>query len=267
MPNMLMIEKLKCTIVSILQLIKVHLQKNSDSNIRDNTTSDFNTNRDQTDDGVGYEVINAKKYHKEQEFNQFESVKDSNLLSRSDNSPVSATDNSNQLKDKANEPVNNIPKHPAASKGKPKVTGSRIPGVKKPSSVSRTNNNLIKEETKRHKGKTPSFGNTNAPLFLNNFMIDADADIVIEQNTPDYRKEELKSERRTFSNKASADLTDKFTAPILSHRDMSRKAGPKNSVTRAGQRPRPLSKKTSPYHNKNTAVGTSTPKPSISGIC
>jgi hypothetical protein len=124
----------------------------------------------------------------------------------------------------------------------------------------------MKEETKKHKGKTPSFGNANSPLFLNNFQIDTEANIVIEPNTAGNRKEETKNERRTFSNKASADLTDKFTSPILSHRGDTRKPAPKKSVTRPGQRPRPLSKKTSPYHNKSAAVGASTPKPTISGI-
>jgi hypothetical protein len=123
----------------------------------------------------------------------------------------------------------------------------------------------MKEETKKHKGKTPSFGNANSPLFLNNFQIDSEANIVAEQNTRESRKEEGKNERRTFSSKGSADLTDKFASPILSHRD-TKKTVPKKSVTRPGQRPRPLSKKTSPYHNKSAAIGASTPKPNVSGI-
>jgi hypothetical protein len=238
--------------------------KNSDANNRVNTTSDANTNREHTDDGVDYEVINAKRYHKETEFNQFDSIKDCNMISRSDNSPVSITEYSSQLRDKPQETVNNIPKHPSTTKNITKQTGSRIPGVKN-NSVSRPNNNLMKEETKKHKGKTPSFGNANSPLFLNNFQIDTEANIVVEQNTRESRKEETKNDRRTFSGKGSADLTDKFTSPILSHRD-TRKTVPKKSVTRPGQRPRPLSKKTSPYHNKSAAASASTPKPSVSGI-
>lgn len=96
---------------------------------------------------------------------------------------------------------------------KSKGANSRIPGVKKPSSVARTNNITRPEETKKHKGKTPSFGNTNPPLFLNNFQIDP-TEIGSDNNTPNYikkeREEEIKADKRTFSKTPSADLTDKF---------------------------------------------------------
>lgn len=242
------------------QLIKAHLLRNSDSQIRDNTTSDFRSNRETTDDGRGYEVINAKEFHKETEFNQFESMKDNTISNKSDNSPMASNKFSNTLKDKSSDKANPIPKHPDShKKAKSKGPTSRIPGVKKPNSVVRTNNIIPQEEGKRHKGKTPSFGNSNAPLFLNNFQIDA-ADISSENNTPSYnKKEEAKTDRRSLNKIPSTELTDKFTAPILSHREM-KKTQPKKP-SKQGYRTRPLSKKASPNVRKHNPIGNYTPKP------
>lgn len=149
---------------------------------------------------------------------------------------------------------------------KSKGANSRIPGVKKPSSVARTNNISRPEETKKHKGKTPSFGNTNPPLFLNNFQIDP-TEIGSDNNTPNYIKkekdEELKADKRTFSKTPSADLTDKFSAPILSHREP--KKNPVKKTAKPLNRTRPLSKKASPKLANSTLVGPHTPKLQSSG--
>jgi hypothetical protein len=101
----------------------------NDAHIGVNTTSDVNTNRENTDDGVDYEVINAKRYHKETEFNQFDSIKDCNMISMGDNSPVSITEYSSQLRDKPQETINNIPKHPSTTKNLKQQANSRIPGI------------------------------------------------------------------------------------------------------------------------------------------
>lgn len=231
------------------------------SEIKDNyNTSDFKSNKEATDEKETYEVINAKKYHKEMEYNQFDSVRDSNITSKLNTSPVSNKNYKTQPKSQNKEQLNKIPKHPIPTQNKPKrITG--IPGVKKPNSVSRTKNIIRKEETKKHKGKTPSFGNTNAPLFLNNFQVDGEDSLPPELRTPEnLHEEELKTDRRSLNKNQTSDLTDKFKAPILSHRD-TRKAGSRKPI-RAGQRNRNSLNKASPLGNKfNKGIGISTPKP------
>ena len=125
---------------------------------------------------------------------------------------------------------------------------------------------MRKEETKKHKGKTPSFGNTNNPLFLNNFEIDGDDMNRVLDTHGNLRREELKTDRRSYNKNPSTDLTDKFSAPILSHRE-TRKAGSKRPA-RGGQRQRNTFSKVSPSLHKSTTqqkspthIGTSTPKP------
>lgn len=147
---------------------------------------------------------------------------------------------------------------------KPKTKGqtSRIPGVKKPNSVARTNNVGRHEEKKRHKGKTPSFGNSNAPLFLNNFQINPE-DINSENITPHYQEEEIKTDRRSYTKFPSSEVPDKWSAPILSHRG-EKKSGSKRP-TRPGQRNRPLSKKASPNGMNSSPNNTYSSKPNSHG--
>lgn len=102
--------------MTLRQRIKAHRLKNSESHIRDNTTSDFRSNRELTDDDRGYEVINAKDFHKGTEFNQFETLRDQHIINRSDNSPLSSSKFSSQVKEKSVEKPNTIPKHPTTQK-------------------------------------------------------------------------------------------------------------------------------------------------------
>lgn len=97
------------------RLSKDYYQDKSESPLKDNTTSDFKTNRDTTEDR-GYEVINAREYHKDSEFNQFESVKGSNTMTRSDNSPLSTGKYSNKPKDLSQEKPSKFSKPPTVQK-------------------------------------------------------------------------------------------------------------------------------------------------------
>lgn len=195
------------------------------------------------------------------EFNQFDSLKDSKISLKSHNSPPNSKNSKSQQRKQAKGKANKIPKHPSINP-KQRKNQTRIPGVKKPNSVSRTNNLMGKEETKRHKGKTPSFGNTNNPLFLNNSEINGQE----MKEEVEESGEDLYINRKSLNNNPSTDLTDKFIAPILSHREV-RKIGLKKSV-RTGQRqrntfnkiPPPLHKSTTPL-KFSTHIGASTPKP------
>ena len=59
----------------------------SESNIHDNT-SEFKSIKETTEDDRGYEVINAKEYHKDNEFNQFDVTKE-RAMTHSEYSPQS----------------------------------------------------------------------------------------------------------------------------------------------------------------------------------
>jgi hypothetical protein len=115
---------------------------------------------------------------------------------------------------------------------------------------------LKQEEKKKHKGKTPSFGNTNAPLFLNNFQIDPN-EIISDNTTPLSHKEDTKSDRRTYMH-PSTEITEKFSAPILSHREQKKSGGRK--PVRGSVKNRQHSKKASPLTGISSA-GSFTPKP------
>ena len=242
----------------VSSLLKNSSPAKSDSQLRDNTTSDFKSNKETTEDDRGYEIINAKEFHKANEFNQFETLKDQKHVF-SQNNPQSNIKTKSQSKNKIQEFVV-IPKPPAIQNVRQSNTASsRIPGITKPNSVARTSNIPQQEEIKKHKGKTPSFGNTNAPLFLNNFNIET-SDINSGANTPSYTKvEENKFDRKTFSKMPNTNLIDKFAAPVLSHRDV-KKTTSKNTA-RAVQRDRPMSKKASPKLTKEISFPSSNQKP------
>ena len=242
-------------------LMKNSSPSKSESPLKDNTTSDFKSNKETTEDDRGYEVINAKEFHKANEFNQFESLKDqAPKIEKPTNSPVHAKSNS-QAKTKLQD-LGSTAKPPSMQTSRqPNIAGSRIPGVTKPNSVARTNTLPPQEETKKHKGKTPSFGNTNAPLFLNNVNIET-SEINSGANTPSYTKaEENKFDRKTFSKPPNNNLVDKFTAPVLSHREVKKSSG--KNTARVPVRERQLSKKTSPNLTKEISFPPANQKPSL----
>lgn len=245
----------------VSSLLKNSSPSKSESPIKDNTTSDFKSNKELTEDDRGYEVINAKEFHKANEFNQFETLKDqTQKVEKVNNSPAHAKSNS-QAKSKLQD-LGEVPKPSSTQPSRPSnIAGSRIPGVTKPSSVARTNTLPPQEETKKHKGKTPSFGNTNAPLFLNNVNIET-SEMNSGANTPSYTKaEENKFDRKTFSKPPSNNLMDKFTAPVLSHRERNKGSG--KHTARAPVRERQMSKKTSPNMTKEISFPPANQKPSL----
>uniref|UniRef100_A0A7S3JI48 Uncharacterized protein n=1 Tax=Euplotes harpa TaxID=151035 RepID=A0A7S3JI48_9SPIT len=170
----------------ISALMKNSSPAKSDSNLKDQTTSDFKSNRETTEDDRGYEIINAKDFYKQNDFPQFDTLKDHNTMMQNDNSPVSSTERRVPLNEKKQE-LKEVTKPPINNTPRPKPTASRIPGITKPSSVVRTSSISPKEEQKRHKGKTPSFGNSNTPLFMNNFQTD-NSDMNSGTGTPSYSK-------------------------------------------------------------------------------
>ena len=189
--------------------------------------SGYKSNKEMTEDTRGYEVINAKDFHKaNEEFNQFDGIKES-TLSKSESSPQSpaivVSDRSNH---RSHEQINKIPKPPAniipKNKSKPAIT--KIPSVSQSDPQPRVmNTSQNKEEQKKHKGKTPSFGNSNAPLFLNNFQIDTNQ-LSSGTNTPSNTKsEEIKIEHKRVAGSRSrhGGITDRIliSQPILSHRE------------------------------------------------
>ena len=116
--------------------------------------------------------MNAKEYHQNSEDHQFEMMKSN--ITNSDNSPPSIKLKNQPLNSKIETDENRVRKPPIShQKSKSKPPATRIPSISKPKLVPRVEETTApKEEKKRHKGKTPSFGNTNASLFLNNFQIE-----------------------------------------------------------------------------------------------
>ena len=101
------------------------------------------------------------------------------------------------------------------------------------------------EETKKHKGKTPSFGNSNAPLFLNYFQPETNPASVGSSTPNTLKTEEIKLDKRSVGGRTtnhSGSILDKFAEPILTNRTVGNK-----KPNRATYRPsRPASKKASP---------------------
>ena len=59
---------------------------------------------------------------------------------------------------------------------------------------------IIMLKKNRHKGKTPSFGNANAPLFINNIKVDV-SEVNFDNHTPKKIEGSKKAENRKAISK------------------------------------------------------------------
>lgn len=170
--------------------------------------------------------------------NKFETLKDTHITIPSEIAPPSPNNQTSQTSQAQSQPVDTAQKLPPASQPSKQKSSSKIPNVAKSGSVARASNNSHHDETKdkKHKGKTPSFGSANTPLFMSHIQLDphdvhSAAILKSAANTPSYASHEDRLERRTFMKAPPA--AERFVAPVLSHRDHKRQT---KKVTRPAHR-------------------------------